>query len=113
MGQPHTDPPPHLHHERHKQALTLELNYRLTPSPAPPSPTVVAEFIEGMQLRYHTAAAASGALMASAAGFDSVPADMGALCAARAFVPPAVPSDVEAVIQFDAPLGTKVHFATW
>jgi hypothetical protein len=46
-------------------------------------------------------------------GKSQVPADMGALFAARAFVAPAVPSAVEVVIQFSAPLGTKVHFATW
>jgi short subunit dehydrogenase-like uncharacterized protein len=66
-----------------------------------------------MQLRYHATAASTGALMASAAGFDSVPADMGTLFAARAFHSPAVPSAVEAVIQFSAPEGTKVHYATW
>lgn len=65
-----------------------------------------------MQLRYHSTAASTGALMACAAGFDSVPADMGTLFTARAFAPPSVPSAVEAVIQFSAPLGTKVHYAT-
>jgi short subunit dehydrogenase-like uncharacterized protein len=66
-----------------------------------------------MELTYSAAAAASGALIASAAGFDSVPADMGCLFAQRAFAPPAVPSSVEAVITVHAPLGTQVHFATW
>ncbi|WIA42239.1 hypothetical protein OEZ86_008256 [Tetradesmus obliquus] len=71
------------------------------------------EFIERMELRYSAAAAASGALMASAAGFDSVPADMGCLFAQRAFAPPAVPSSVEAVISLSAPKGTSIHYATW
>lgn len=66
-----------------------------------------------MELRYSAAAAASGALMASAAGFDSVPADMGCLFAQRAFAPPAVPSSVEAVISLSAPKGTSIHYATW
>jgi short subunit dehydrogenase-like uncharacterized protein len=66
-----------------------------------------------MELRYSAAAAASGALIASAAGFDSVPADMGCLFAQRAFAPPAVPSSVEAVITVHAPLGTQIHYATW
>jgi saccharopine dehydrogenase (NAD+, L-glutamate forming) len=72
-----------------------------------------AEFIERMELRYSAAAAASGALIASAAGFDSVPADMGCLFAQLAFAPPAVPSSVEAVITVHAPLGTQIHYATW
>jgi short subunit dehydrogenase-like uncharacterized protein len=66
-----------------------------------------------MELRYSAASAASGALIASAAGFDSVPADMGCLFAQRAFVPPAVPCSVEAVITVAAPLGTQIHYATW
>eukprot|EP00879_Flechtneria_rotunda_P027476 GHRR01029436.1.p2 GENE.GHRR01029436.1~~GHRR01029436.1.p2 ORF type:complete len:113 (+),score=42.52 GHRR01029436.1:785-1123(+) len=71
------------------------------------------EFIERMELRYSAAAAVAGCLMASAAGFDSVPADMGVLFAARAFQPPAVPAAVEAVISVQAPKGTKIHYATW
>ncbi|KAF8054984.1 Sccpdh [Scenedesmus sp. PABB004] len=72
------------------------------------------EFIERMALRHGAAAAASGAVMASAAGFDSLPADMGALMVSREFVPPAVPGAVEAVITLaPGPGGTSIHYATW
>lgn len=73
----------------------------------------LAEFIERMEVCYSATAAANGCLMASAAGFDSVPADMGCLFAQRAFQPPAVPSAVEAVITVAAPKGTHIHYATW
>jgi short subunit dehydrogenase-like uncharacterized protein len=70
-----------------------------------------------MAHEYGAAAAASGALMASAAGFDSIPADLGCLFSSRAvrqlFGPEALPAAVEAVIKVEAPLGSSIHFATW
>lgn len=69
------------------------------------------EFIESAVLRYGPAAAARGCVIINAAGFDSVPADMGALFAADALAP-ATPAAVECVISVDAPHGTSIHYAT-
>ncbi|KAI8477053.1 MAG: Saccharopine dehydrogenase-domain-containing protein [Monoraphidium minutum] len=71
------------------------------------------EFIERMELDYGPSAAASGALMACAAAFDSVPNDLGTVLAGRAFAAPAVPCSVESVIRVRAPKGLPIHFATW
>ncbi|GBF92594.1 hypothetical protein Rsub_05208 [Raphidocelis subcapitata] len=71
------------------------------------------EFIERMELAYAQPAAASGALMACASAFDSIPNDLGTILVAREFRPPAVPSSVESVIRVSAPLGLPIHFATW
>ena len=74
---------------------------------------VPAEFIERMELRLSDVAKRTGSLMASAAGFDSIPADLGTLFTQRLFKAPAVPSSVEAVIQISAEKGSKIHYATW
>lgn len=67
-----------------------------------------------MDLHHATAAGSSGALMASAAGMDSIPADMGVIYTTKALQSRGlVPSAVEAVISVDAPLGSKIHYATW
>lgn len=66
-----------------------------------------------MELEYSSSAAASGALMACASAFDSIPNDLGTILAAREFKPPAVPSAVESVIRITAPKGLPIHFATW
>lgn len=51
-----------------------------------------------MEYKYNKLAQKTGALMASAAGFDSVVADMGVLFALQQFDPPAVPSAVESFL---------------
>lgn len=48
-----------------------------------------AEFIERMAFEYGARARETGCLAASAAGFDSVPADMAVLYTAAQFAPPA------------------------
>ena len=57
-----------------------------------------ADFIERMEFKYHRQAQEKGCLMASAAGFDSVIADMGVLFAMQQFMPPAIPSAVESFL---------------
>ncbi len=49
-----------------------------------------AEFIERMEFKYGPVAAASGAHMASACGFDSIPGDLGTVLAQRQFPAPGV-----------------------
>lgn len=66
-----------------------------------------------MELTYSAAAKASGALMASASAFDSIPNDLGTVLAAQEFRAPAVPSAVDSVIRVSAPKGLPIHFATW
>lgn len=71
------------------------------------------EFIESTELQYGPVAEASGAIMACASAFDSIPNDLGAVLAARAFEAPAVASAVESVIRVAAPKGLPIHYATW
>ena len=63
---------------------------------------LVSDFIERMEYKYGEAAAANGCHVASAAGFDSIPADLGVLFAQRAFKPPAVPAAVESFLALNA-----------
>lgn len=74
---------------------------------------LLADFIERMEYMYNDTARSNGCYMASAAGFDSVPADLGTIFTAQQFQAPAVPCSVEAIIQVSAPAGHKIHFATW
>uniref|UniRef100_A0A7R9YR15 Saccharopine dehydrogenase NADP binding domain-containing protein n=1 Tax=Chlamydomonas euryale TaxID=1486919 RepID=A0A7R9YR15_9CHLO len=72
------------------------------------------EFMERMEAKYGAAAAAAGCYVASAAGFDSVPGDLGTVLAQRQFAPPSVPSTVEAFLSLSTgPEGYSAHFATW
>ncbi|CAN0385542.1 unnamed protein product, partial [Ectocarpus sp. 12 AP-2014] len=48
------------------------------------------EFMQRMTLKFHEAAEAKGVLIMHACAFDSVPADLGCLFAAKQFVSPAV-----------------------
>lgn len=67
-----------------------------------------------MEYKYNKLAQKTGALMASAAGFDSVVADMGVLFALQQFDPPAVPSAVESFLTLrTGKAGGKGHFPTW
>ncbi|KAK9800339.1 hypothetical protein WJX73_005481 [Symbiochloris irregularis] len=72
------------------------------------------DFIERMEHKYHQKAQENGCLMASAAGFDSVIADLGVLHAMNQLQSPAVPSSVESFLTvYPGPKGAKGHFATW
>ncbi|KAK9816589.1 hypothetical protein WJX72_002324 [[Myrmecia] bisecta] len=71
------------------------------------------EFIETMEYKYQDAAQAAGCYIASAAGFDSVPADMGTLYVARKFTPPAVPHSVDSYLTVHARNGLRAHYPTW
>lgn len=55
---------------------------------------VPAEFMELMEFRYQEKARAKGCYIVSAAGFDSIPADLGVLFTQRQFPAPATPSSV-------------------
>jgi short subunit dehydrogenase-like uncharacterized protein len=67
-----------------------------------------------MEHQYGAAALASGSLVASAAGFDSVPAEMGTLFTIQHFLPPPVVcTSVSMTLQVSAPKGYSGHFATW
>jgi len=80
------------------------------------------EFIERMELHYHSAAAAAGIHIASAVGFDSVPVDLGSLWTTRLFNntgnnnnnSKAVCTRVETFISIKSgPAGIKGHYPTW
>ena len=58
--------------------------------------------MEGVELHYNEAAKEAGCFVASACGFDSVPADMGTLFTARQL---AVPSTVESFLSIHADRG--------
>lgn len=73
-----------------------------------------AEFMERIQLRYHETAKKRGCFVASAIGFDCIPAEVGAaLCADAIARHSATPHHVESVLSLDwGPAGAKGHFAT-
>lgn len=54
--------------------------------------------MEKAELQYFDAAASAGVYVASAVGFDSVPADMGVMYALSKFSPPSVPAYVESFL---------------
>lgn len=67
-----------------------------------------------MEFKYGDQAKEAGCYIASAAGFDSLPADLGTVLMQRQFTAPAVPSSVEAYLHIKSgPLGYKIHYATW
>ena len=59
--------------------------------------------------------AAAGVLIVSACAFDSVPADLGVLFAAKQFTAPAVCTSVESFlcVQSDADVGVAGHTTTY
>ncbi|KAG1677801.1 hypothetical protein FOA52_008565 [Chlamydomonas sp. UWO 241] len=72
------------------------------------------EFMERMESVYGEAAAAAGCYVASGAGFDSIPGDLGTVLAQRQFKSPSVPSSVEAFLSLTTgPSGYSAHYATW
>lgn len=72
------------------------------------------EFIERVEADYFEAARASGCYVLSAAGFDSIPADLGAAFAASQFRQPAVCQAVESFLTLHTgPAGFAGHYATY
>lgn len=61
---------------------------------------MLAEFMELMEFRFHEKARQNGCFIVSAAGFDSVPADLGVLFTMQQFRPPALPSSVTSFLTF-------------
>lgn len=59
-----------------------------------------AEFMELMEFRFHEKAKRNGCFIVSAAGFDSVPADLGVLYTMHQFQAPAIPSSVTSFLSF-------------
>lgn len=53
-----------------------------------------------MEYRFHEKAKRNGCFIVSAAGFDSVPADLGVLYTMQQFQDPAVPSSVTSFLSF-------------
>jgi hypothetical protein len=73
-----------------------------------------AEFMENMQLKYNSVALAKGCFIASAVGFDCVPAEIGAALCAEALAREAgTPHHIESVLTLNwGPQGTAGHYAT-
>ncbi|KAF3784898.1 putative saccharopine dehydrogenase-like oxidoreductase [Nymphaea thermarum] len=60
------------------------------------------EFMERMEAKYRERAAETGAIVVSACGFDSIPAEMGVLFNSRQWVPPSLPHSVEAYLVLES-----------
>jgi len=72
------------------------------------------EFIEKMEYKYHDLAQRAGVFVASAVGFDSVPADMGTIFTVHQFQSPSVASSVASFLTVNAgPSGYVGHYPTW
>lgn len=72
------------------------------------------EFMELMEYRFHEKAKRNGCFIVSAAGFDSVPADLGVLYTMQQFQDPAVPSSVTSFLSFQiGNAGICGHYPTW
>lgn len=66
-----------------------------------------AEFIESVELKYGSRARQSGCLLASACGFDSVPADIGVLATQAKFSGPGeVPSSIESFLTLNSTMNS-------
>lgn len=62
----------------------------------------VAEFMELMEFRFQEKARSHGCFIVSAAGFDSIPADLGVLFTQRQFEAPSVPSSVTSFLSIQS-----------
>ena len=69
------------------------------------------QFLEGMQLKYYEEAKKKGVYIVSAAGWDSVPADVGTTWTKQQF--PGDLNGVEIVVSTKSPDGAKMNFGTW
>ncbi|KOM56562.1 hypothetical protein LR48_Vigan10g245400 [Vigna angularis] len=72
-----------------------------------------AEFMERMEREHHVQAVKNGALVVSACGFDSVPAEMGFLFHSRQWVGPARPNMVEAYLGLESERRIVGNFGTF
>ncbi|CAJ1947057.1 unnamed protein product [Sphenostylis stenocarpa] len=72
-----------------------------------------AEFMERVEREYHEQAVKNGALVVSACGFDSVPAEIGFLFHSRQWVGPARPNRVEAYLGLDSERRIVGNFGTF
>ncbi|CAA6657453.1 unnamed protein product [Spirodela intermedia] len=71
------------------------------------------EFMERMEAAYHERAAEAGSLVVSACGFDSVPAEMGAMFNSRQWVSPAAPNRIEAYLRLESEKRIVGNFGTY
>nr|KYP64712.1 hypothetical protein KK1_019317 [Cajanus cajan] len=71
------------------------------------------EFMERVEATHHERAAESGALVVSACGFDSVPAELGVMFNSRQWVGPAVPNSMEAYVALESEKRIVGNFATY
>ncbi|XP_077998254.1 saccharopine dehydrogenase-like oxidoreductase [Glandiceps talaboti] len=70
------------------------------------------QFLENMQLKYHSLAKENNVYVVGSCGFDSIPADMGVLFLKEKF--PGVLTTAESFLTFHSgPKGTNIHYATW
>ncbi|KAF6173535.1 hypothetical protein GIB67_042665 [Kingdonia uniflora] len=71
------------------------------------------EFMERMEAEYHEKAVESGALVISACGYDSIPAEIGLIFNSRQWVEPAVPNRVEAYLSMESEKKIVGNFGTF
>lgn len=71
------------------------------------------EFMEGVEAKYHETAVATGSLVVSACGFDSVPAELGLIFNSRQWVHPAIPNHVRAYVSLESNIRMVGNFGTF
>ncbi|MED6124250.1 hypothetical protein PIB30_057239 [Stylosanthes scabra] len=71
------------------------------------------EFMERMEAKYHDRAAESGALVVSACGFDSMPAELGFMFNSRQWMEPAMVNSVEAYVSLETEKRIVGNFGTY
>lgn len=69
--------------------------------------------MERMEAKYHEKAVETGALVISACGFDSVPAELGLMFNSRQWIDPAVPNRVEAYLSLESDKRVVGNFGTY
>lgn len=69
--------------------------------------------MERMEAKYGEKAAEKGALIISACGFDSVPAELGLMFNSRQWEEPAVPNSVEAYLSLESERTIVGNFGTY
>ncbi|XP_004136685.1 probable mitochondrial saccharopine dehydrogenase-like oxidoreductase At5g39410 [Cucumis sativus] len=71
------------------------------------------EFMEKMEANYHERAVQSGALVVSACGFDSVPAELGLMFNSRQWVGQTAPNRIEAYLSLESSKKIVGNFGTF
>ncbi|XP_038903070.1 probable mitochondrial saccharopine dehydrogenase-like oxidoreductase At5g39410 [Benincasa hispida] len=71
------------------------------------------EFMEKMEANYHERAVQSGALVVSACGFDSVPAELGFIFNSRQWVGQSAPNRIEAYMSLESKRRVVWNFGTF